>query len=79
VTRKRENMMSYSKIRYKKRCRTFYRLVGKRCTNHFKAYTRIGARIGTSTITIIIGQTMKYFWLAQPSWGIIVVEHLQLL
>jgi hypothetical protein len=29
-------MMSYSKIRYKKRCRTFSRLRGKSCTSHFK-------------------------------------------
>jgi hypothetical protein len=33
---KRENMMSYSKTRYKKRCRTFCRLRGKRCMSHFK-------------------------------------------
>jgi hypothetical protein len=33
---KRENMMSYWKIRNKKRCRPFYRLRGKRCKSHFK-------------------------------------------
>jgi hypothetical protein len=33
---KRKNMMSYLKRRYKKRCRTFYRLRGKRCKSHFK-------------------------------------------
>jgi hypothetical protein len=31
---KRENMMSYSKRRYKKRCRTFCRLRGKTCKSH---------------------------------------------
>jgi hypothetical protein len=29
-------MMSYSKTRYKKRYRTFYRLRGKRCMSYFK-------------------------------------------
>jgi hypothetical protein len=29
-------MMSYPKTRYKKRCRTFCRLRGKRCMSHFK-------------------------------------------
>jgi hypothetical protein len=33
---KRKNMMSYSKTRYKKRCRSFCRLRGKRCTINFK-------------------------------------------
>jgi hypothetical protein len=29
-------MMSYLKTRYKKRCRTFYRLREKKCMSHFK-------------------------------------------
>jgi dTDP-D-glucose 4,6-dehydratase len=33
---KRENMMSYLRTRYKKRCRTFCRLRGKKCMSHFK-------------------------------------------
>jgi hypothetical protein len=34
--RKRENMMSYSKTRYTKRCRTFCRLKGRRCKGIYK-------------------------------------------
>jgi hypothetical protein len=33
---KSENMMSYLKTRYKKRCRTFCKPRGKRCKSHFK-------------------------------------------
>jgi hypothetical protein len=33
---KRENMMSYLKTRYKKMCKTFGKLRGKRCMSHFK-------------------------------------------
>jgi hypothetical protein len=54
ATGKRENLMSYSKRSYKKMCRPFCRLGGKRCKSHFKAYTRAGTRRGASTITTII-------------------------
>jgi hypothetical protein len=60
ATWKRENMMSYSNSRYKKRC-----WEGKDAQVISRAYTRIGA----STITIIIGWTKKCFGLAQPWWA----------
>jgi hypothetical protein len=60
---KRENKMSYSKIRYKKNCKPFCSLRGKRCKSHLRAYTTTGA----GTITTINGRTRKCFGLHNPS------------
>jgi hypothetical protein len=64
ATRKRENMMSYSKTKYKKRCRTFCRLRGKdarvkgmyknRCKHNYNNYSLNKEMLWSCTTLVVI-------------------------
>jgi hypothetical protein len=76
---KRENMMSYSKTRYKNVCRTFYRMRGKRCMSHFKGiYNKMCKnRCKHNYNNYWVNKEM--LWSCTALVGIIVIAHLQLL
>jgi hypothetical protein len=72
---KRENMMSYSKTRYKKMCRTFFRMRGKRCTSHFRGVYKNRCKHNYNNYW----PNKEILWSCIALVGIIAVVHPQLL
>jgi hypothetical protein len=72
---KKENMMSYSKTRYKKRCRKFCRLSGKRCMSHFKGIYKNRCKHNYNDYWL----NKEMLWSCTTLVNIIAVAHPQLL
>jgi hypothetical protein len=76
---KRENMMSYSKTRYKNMCRTFCRLRGKRCVSYFKGIYKNKCKNRCKHNYNNYWPNKEMLWSCTTLVGIVAVAHSQLL